>query len=82
MTHKAPAMVTKPETSVHTSACCQAGITIACIGRLPTLSSGGSPSSSTAIRLSSLRCLLSERRQALGLRPSLPLTSHEYSAKP
>ena len=75
-------MVTNPVTRIHTRACCQVGITITCDGSPPTLSRGGSPSSNTAIRLRSLRCLFSERKDALGLRPSLPLTSQEYSAKP
>ena len=75
-------MVTNPVTKAHTRACCQAGITIIWAGRPPTLSRGGSPSSSTAIRLRFLRCLFNERRQALGLLPSRPLTSHECSAKP
>ena len=77
-----PAMVTKPETSAQTSACCHDGITIGRMGRRPMLSTGGSPSSRTPIRLSCFRWRFNERKQALGFLPSLPLTCHESSSSP
>ena len=57
-------MVTKPETSAQTSACCHDGITIGRMGRRPMLSTGGSPSSRTPIRLSCFRWRFNERKQA------------------